>query len=681
MLKPMSKLSALNSLPREARDTLFLLVVIAWVLLPQTSTLPLWCSTMACGVLVWRGWLAWHSRPLPGRWWLLGVLALAMAGTWFSHRSLLGREPGITLIVVLLALKTLELRAKRDAFVVFFLGFFTMLTNFLNSQALLTAAAMLLGLLGLLTALVNAHMPVGKPPLMQAARTAGMMALLGAPVMAVLFVLFPRVGPLWGMPGEQPGAKTGLSASMRVGAMARLVLDEGIAMRIQFDGEMPPTHDLYFRGPVLGGFDGKEWKPIQQWQRSAYSLASRPEMRGDPVNYTVTQEISNRPWLTLLEMAPDAPKIPNFELTQTADMQWLSDRPFSEIIRFKASSYPIHRHGPTQMTPALQAFVDMPPGFNPRTVQWAADLRQDPRYANASTNVWIDVALQRLRTSGYIYTLDPGEFGLHTADEFWFDKKEGFCEHIASSFVILMRALNIPARIVTGYQGGELNALDGYWVVRQSDAHAWAEVWQAGLGWTRVDPTGAVAPGRVGNAQRLAIPKGVMASALGTLSPDMLNAVRAAWDAVNNRWNQWVLNYGKGQQFDLLKNLGFSSPSWADLGYVIAALISVASLGAAGWALWERRQHDPWLRLLGQARRRLEKSGLTVPEHLPPRQIGQVVTDKFGPEAEALRDWLLAMERLRYAPQPTPSHPSNVLQLRQLQQQLRTLTWPTPSSS
>ncbi len=669
----MLNLANLKHLPREARDTLFLLLVIAWILLPQFGSLPPWCSAMACGVLGWRAWLAWHSKPLPGRWWLLGILALALAGTWFSHRTLLGREAGITLIVVLLALKTLELRAKRDAFVVFFLGFFTILTSFLSSQALLTAVAMLVGLLGLLTALVNAHMPVGKPPLMQAARTASTMALLGAPLMATLFVLFPRVGPLWGMPGDQAGGRTGLSASMKVGALARLVLDEGIAMRIQFEGDMPPTHDLYFRGPVLGGFDGAEWKPIQQWQRGAYNLESHPETRGDAVNYTVTQEVSNRPWLTLMELTPEPPKLATFELTRTSDMQWLSDRPFSEIVRFKASSYPTHRHGPLQRVPALQSFVDMPPGFNPRTVQWAADLRLDPRYANASNQVWIDLALERLRSGGYVYTLDPGVYGQHSADEFWFDKKEGFCEHIASSFVILMRALNVPARIVTGYQGGERNALDGYWVVRQSDAHAWAEVWQPGLGWTRVDPTGAVSPTRVGNAQRLTTPPGVMASALGTLSPDMLNAMRAAWDAVNNRWNQWVLNYGKGQQFDLLKNLGFDTPSWTDLGYVIAALISILSLIATGWAMWERRQHDPWLRLLGQARHRLDKLGLPTPTHLTPRQIGQAATEQFGPSAKSLCNWLLDMERLRYAAPPTSGHTQA---LRQLARQLHALPWP-----
>ena len=662
----------LRHLPRDTRDTLFLLTVIAWVLLPQFTVLPLWCAALACGVLAWRGWLAWGSRPLPGKWVLLGVLAVTLAATWFTHRTLLGREAGVTLIVVLLALKTLELRARRDAFVVFFLGFFTMLTNFLSSQSLLTAAAMLLALLGLLTALVNAHMPVGKPPLMQAARTAGTMALLGAPLMVVLFVLFPRIGPLWGMPGEQANARTGLSETMRVGTMARLVLDDAIAMRIQFEGEPPPTRDLYFRGPVLGGFDGREWRPITQWQRSAFNLNARPQVAGEAVRYTVTQEATNRPWITPLEFTPDAPVIEGHPLNRTGDLQWLTERPFTNLVRFQAVSYPTFRHGPLTLEGGLQAFVDLPPNSNPRTVAWANELRADPRYANASHNVWIEVALQRLRTGSYIYTLDPGEFGIHTADEFWFDRKEGFCEHIASSFVILMRALNVPARVVTGYQGGERNALDGYWTVRQSDAHAWAEVWQPGMGWTRVDPTGAVSPGRIGNAQRLLAPTGIVGAALGTLSPDLMRSLREGLEAINNRWNQWVLNYGKGQQLDLLKNLGFSSPDWTDLGYVIAGLITIISLGAAGIALWERRQHDPWLRLLAQVRERLAKSGLTVPDHMPPRQIAIAALTHFGASAQSLHDWLLQMERWRYASGPAKAD------LSPLRAQLHTLHWPEP---
>ena len=220
-------LSLFTTLPRDSRDTLFLLAVIAWVVLPQVGNLPLWCAGLAAGVLLWRGWLAWRSRPLPSRWWLLALLAVTLAATWATHKTLLGRDAGVTLIVLLLALKTLELRARRDAFVVFFLGFFTMLSNFFFSQSLLTAAAMLIALLGLLTALVNAHMPVeNKAPLREAARIAGGMALLGAPIMAVLFVLFPRMAPLWGMPSDPSKGRSGLSAEMSIGNIASLVLDE-----------------------------------------------------------------------------------------------------------------------------------------------------------------------------------------------------------------------------------------------------------------------------------------------------------------------------------------------------------------------------------------------------------------------------------------------------------------------
>ena len=226
----------LQHLPRDTRDTLFLLAVIAWIVAPQVPHLPLWCSALTGLILLWRASIAWRGHALPSRWWLFALLTAAAAATYFSHRTLLGHDAGTTFIVVLLALKTLELRAQRDAFVVFFLGFFTLLSNFFFSQSLITALVMLLGLLGLLTALVNSHMPVGKPPLLLAAKTAAWMALLGTPIMLVLFMLFPRIAPLWGMPEDTSRGRSGLSAQMRVGTIASLALDDSIAMRIRFQG-------------------------------------------------------------------------------------------------------------------------------------------------------------------------------------------------------------------------------------------------------------------------------------------------------------------------------------------------------------------------------------------------------------------------------------------------------------
>ncbi len=667
-------LPTLKNLPRETRDTLFLLAVIAWVLLPQTAHLPLWCSAGAGAVLLWRGTLALRAGPLPGKLWLIALLGLTVAATYATHGTLLGRDAGVTLLAVLLTLKTLELRARRDAFVIFFLGFFCMLSNFFYSQSLLTAFSMVLGLLGLLTALVNAHMPAGKPPLLQAAKTAGFMALLGTPIMLVLFLLFPRMAPLWGMPGDTMNGRSGLSGSMEVGTLAKLALDDSVALRIRFEGEVPPQRDMYFRGPVLSSFDGRKWEPLPPWR---HALPASLEFAGPALNYEVTLEPTQRPWIFVLDASAERPALPAYHPVMQADLQWLTDRPVTELVRYKASSYLQFRHGPLQPMLGLHDFVELPPGFNPRTVALAAEIRRDPRYAQANAAALVQVALDRLRTGGYRYTLEPGVYGRNTADEFWFDRKEGFCEHIASSFVVLMRALDIPARIVTGYQGGELNPVDGFWTVRQSDAHAWTEVWQAGLGWVRVDPTSAVAPGRTGAAQRLSAPQGFASQVFGNLSPTLTAQLRAAWEAANNRWNQWVLNYSQNKQFDLLKNIGFDAPSWEDLSYLLIGIIVLASLAGGGWTLWERAQHDPWLRLLAQARKRLAQAGLDSTPATSPRQLALQVLARYGNSAQtqALHDWLLQLETQRYAASAaTP--PSQSQQLRRLRQQLRRLNWP-----
>jgi len=636
------------TLPRDARDTLFLLGVIALIVLPQVGNLPWWCLGLTGGVLAWRARLALHSAPLPGKWWRIALLALAIGATLAAHRTLLGRDAGVTMVVALLALKTLELRARRDAMVIFFLGFFAMLTNFFYSQSLLTAVAMLAALLGLLTALVNAHMPVGRPPLMQAARLAGLMALLGAPIMLALFVLFPRVAPLWGTPNDAMTGRSGLSGTMRVGTIAQLALDGSIAARVKFDGGVvPPRDTLYFRGPVLSRFDGREWRELNPFARAGEPLDLT--VQGEPVRYQMTLEASQRPWLITLDATPRAPDAPGVDMRQTADLLWVSTQPVRDLLRYRAESYTQFRSGPTQRVPALRSDLALPRGGNPRTAEWAAQLLADPTVAAGGTPALVRAVMQHLRTGGYEYTLEPGVYGDNTADEFWFDRKTGFCEHIASAFVVLMRAAGVPSRIVTGYQGGELNGVDNYWVIRQSDAHAWAEVWEEGRGWVRVDPTAAVSPGRVGAFQRLAPAPGVFAGAFDAMSPTLAQSLRAAWEAVNNGWNQWVLNYTQGRQLDLLKHIGFSAPSVQDLIAVLLGLVIATSLGAALWTLWERSQHDPWLRLLARARTQLRSAGIEINDATPPREMAAQLAQRHGASADAARDWLLRLEAQRYA--------------------------------
>ncbi len=675
------KLTSLTHLPRDTRDTLFLLAVIGGVVMPQFGSLPLWCTLLTLGVLLWRGRIALTGRPLPSRWWLLALLLVTLAATFFSHRTLLGREAGVTLIVVLLALKTLELRARRDALVIFFLSFFAMLTSFFQSQSLLTAAAMLVALLGLLTALINAHRPVGQPSLRESAWLAGKMALLGAPVMLALFLLFPRFAPLWGLPTDAMTGRSGLSGTMKIGAIAELVLDDRVAMRVRFESAQPPPQSaLYFRGPVLSRFDGSEWTAVESMFSSSLASTGPQDLQvsGPPVRYEVTLEPNSRPWLLTLDATPTAPQLPSPRRAhQTADLQWLAGSPITNLLRYSAESYPDFRYGLAEADSrprhGMGEYLRLPAGFNPRTLELAEQLRS--RIPDGKTEAIVQAALERLRTGGYQYTLEPGVTGRDSADEFWFDTKAGFCEHISSAFVILMRATGVPSRIVTGFQGGEINRVDGYWTVRNADAHAWAEVWLPDRGWVRIDPTAAVAPSRIGQLQRLRTPDGVMAGAIGAFSPTLLIQLRATWEALNNGWNQWVLNYTQDRQLDLLKNLGFENPSWEDLGKVLAGLLVLAALGGAGWTLWERGQHDPWLRLLAQARKRLAQAGIETPPYASPRELARLASTskQLAPSLQApLLEWLLALERVRYAPggEPKPG------QLAKLQRQFKQITWP-----
>ncbi len=649
-----------SKLPRETRDTWFLLAVIAWTVLPHASHLPAWAIALTAVVLAWRARLALVNAALPGRWWLIGVLVMAIGLTFFSYRTLLGKEPGVTLAVALMALKTLELRARRDAFVVFFLGFFIILTHFFYSQSLLVAAAMLVSVWGLLTAVVLAHMPVGQPSLRQAGGLALRTALLGAPVMALLFVLFPRIGPLWGVP--QDGiSKTGLSNTMKMGSVAEVASDDSIAMRLRFEGAVPSPADMYFRGPVLTRFDGTEWRPLGPPVAIPTNVARLPDLKtsGPPIRYQVTLEPLRLASLPLLEATTAVQPAEGYRISPRDDLQWLADRPLYERARFDAVAQTRFVLGAPRRNGELQESLELPPGFNPRTIAWARDFYVQPGNRGASPNVLAQAVLGRIRGGGYSYTLSPGGYGRDAIDEFWLDRKEGFCEHFAAAFVVVMRAMNVPARVVTGYQGTDPVPTDGFYIVRQSSAHAWAEYWQPGTGWVRADPTGAVAPDRIGRSRRLAPQPGFVADAFDTMSPELLAQLRSGWEAVNNRWNQWVLNYTRGAQLDVLKSLGFSSPGWEDLALLLAGSLSTLALAGAAWTWIDRHRTDPWLRQLERMKKALRALGIAAAAHEAPRTLAERVRARFGPASqggEALAKMLDALEAQRYgraaAPRP-----------------------------
>lgn len=659
-----------RNLPRDARDTLVLLVVVAWTLLPHAWHLPLWCIGLTTGLLLWRAWLAWTSRPLPHTIVRTAMLALAVGLTWWSFGSVIGKDPGVTLLVMLVVIKTLELRARRDALVIFFLGFFLIITNFFYSQSLLVALAMLLAVWGLLTALVLANIQAGRPSLREAGGIAASMAAWSLPVMVVLFFVFPRLGPLWG--GDQgQRASTGLSNTLRMGAIAELVQNDQIAFRVKFDGPAPPPASLYFRGPVLTVFDGREW---QRARTGDMPPAHALRVGGTRFEYEMALEPSNAPVLPMLEWTShveghaatnlepalrdamplgtiasrlnDAPRLRH-------DGQWTTDRPVTERLQFRALAHAQATLGPTRVDASLAEHLTLPGGANPRTAAWALQLLEaEPLLKQQGVEGIVQRLLTHIR-EGYSYTTAPGVYGdargRGAVDEFWLDRREGFCEHFATAMVVVLRNMGIPSRVVTGYQGADPTLQDGWHVVRQLNAHAWVEVWQPNQGWRRVDPTAAVAPERIQQGQTMRPAPGLMGSMLGSIDPALWPRLQGVWETTQLRWNQWIVQYSRGQQFDLLKTLGVAQPDWSHLVYSVIILLTSASLGGALWAWWERRRRDPWERLQSEMRERLHRVGIEALPHESPRTLATRVRLAWGDGAAPVVDLLMQLERTRYA--------------------------------
>jgi transglutaminase-like putative cysteine protease len=640
-------------LSREQQDTLFLLAVIALVVVPHFEHLPVWAVALSTAVLLWRAWLTVKLKPLPRRWALIVLLVACVAGTWLTFRTIAGRDAGVTLLLMLLALKTLELKARRDAMVIFFLGFFAVLTHFLFSQSLLSAALMIAAVVGLLAALIGAHMPVGWPSIASRLRLAGRMLLLGTPLAAALFAFFPRMaGPLWGMP-DQRGATTGLSDSMSVGNIAELALNDAVAMSVRFDGAAPNPNQLYFRGPVLSRFDGITWTPFVTGFAARAQSGADIRIQGPAVNYEVTLEPVQRPWLFGIEVMNEAPALANQTVILTRAQQLITSRAVNERVQYRMQSYPQAQIGPFQESNTLREYIALPASYNPRTLAYAMELRRDPRFASADATTLSRHLLSEIRRQPFTYTLAPGLYGRDSVDEFWFDRREGFCEHFAQAYVVLMRALDVPARVVTGYQGAELNAFDGSYTVRQSHAHAWAEYWQEGMGWVRADPTAAVAPERINNLSNLNAQRGLFGVAiLAPINATWLQRARQAWDAINNSWNKWVLSYNSTRQLDLLKELGIEDPDWQKLASLLLLAAAGALLLGAAWAMWDRQawlaRRDPWMRLYRAGAAHLSRHGIKVLANDAPRTLGhKSLTLAHG---EQWQQWWLTLERLRYAP-------------------------------
>jgi protein-glutamine gamma-glutamyltransferase len=665
-------------LSREGRDTLWLLAVLTLIMGLHAPRLPWWANAGAAIAVCWRARLAWRDGPLPPRWILLVGLAISMGLTVFTFHTLFGREAGVTLVTLLASLKTLELRARRDAFVVTSLGFFLILTQFLYSQGPVIALLMLGAFIGLLTSLVLAQRPLGRPSILSAMGMGCRSMLMGLPVMLALYLLFPRLGPLWSVPADAQ-RQTGLSDRIELGRLADMALDDTVAMRLRFDGPPPPKPDLYFRGPVLEVFDGRTWSAHPTLTRHGAQMADEPIRQltvpgtglfQPSLTYQATLEPTRTEALPLLEGTVSAslnPPATEPRLYQR-DLGWKVAGALNERVQLRAEALRRFASGDPVHPPPPERALQLPAGSNPRTLAWAQAWRHAQGLDKADGISLTRALLDHIRTQQFRYSLtpeggDPDEAtseALHPIDRFWLDRRVGFCEHFATSYVFILRSWGIPSRVVTGYQGAELNPVDGLYVVRNSDAHAWAEIWLPGQGWLRVDPTAAVAPERIerprsslAQAQRLAGP-------LSALNPAMWTQLRDVLEAGNHRWNTWVLQYSRNRQLDLLRQMGVDSPDWTDLLRWCAAILMACSLAGLGWLWWSRprRAHSAWTGPMTRVHRALQGLGIPPPPTpMPATALAWIeavaqhgTTSGNAAHAATLTSALRELDHLRYGP-------------------------------
>lgn len=549
------------------------LAALAFAIAPHVQYLPAWITAtfFACAAARWQ--MERQRWRLPPAWARILLSLLCFIGVFASFDyTISGVGPGSALLAVMAALKLLETRQRRDQFVLLFISIFLIMASLLREQYVWSLPYLVAGLGLTMTAWLR--MSSTAPESARASFGAsGRLLLYAAPLALAMWILFPRIAaPFWAVPIDTSAATAGLNDRMSPGDISSLSLSDAVAFRVEFDDAPPAPAQLYWRGLVLDRFNGRTWTGRDPAPGGA---RDRLEVYGEPVRYEITMEPTRQRWVYALDI-PYGSTLEDGFLAQ--QHQLASTQPMDQRVVYSAVSYPQYRIEPVLAGWTKSWFLRLPEDRNPRT----AELARAMRFAAGSDRQFIENVLRKFHGQDFYYTLEPPALGANPVDEFLFETRRGFCEHYASAFAVMMRAAGLPARIVLGYQGGEINPIGQYMIVRQSDAHAWTEVWLDGRGWERFDPTAAVAPERIESGMSGAALAGIGAR-WGLDAPSrLLHRLGLTWDAFNARWNDWVLGYGPGKQSAFLQALGMDRPDWRKmmlaLTGVLAILVTVVSL-------------------------------------------------------------------------------------------------------
>lgn len=618
----------------------WLLIAQALVIVPFALHIPVSLIVLWLVCTFWRIQIFQMRVRMPGTWVKAGLLVGTAGGIFLARGSLVGLDAGAALLIAAFILKMLEMQTRRDALVLIFLGFFCVAVGYLFEDAMLWGLFTLLPIATLLAALIGLQQSTVSSKPASTLMLSVKLLLQAVPLMLLLFLFFPRLDPLWSLP--QPGNKalTGLSDSMAPGDIAELSKSAALVFRASFEGPTPPRNLQYWRGLTLEQFDGRRWS-----QSSRAQVPDAPDWhrQGEQLSYSVVMEPTGKPWLMTLDVG----EVELAGVRQMSDFRWQRRRPIEQSMLYSVNAWPDAVRETVLSEGGRMQNLQLPAKGNPEAREFAADLHR--RYGKP--DALVDALLSYFTEQPFHYTLKPPALGPNSIDDFLFGSRAGFCAHYAGAMTYVLRAAGIPARVVAGYQGGELNPDGNYISVRQFDAHAWVEYWQPGIGWRSVDPTAAVAPARIeqGLEQALAADEDFLAdspmSALRYRHLAWLNSIRLSWDNLNYGWQRWVLGYQGQQQLQVLGRWfsGFQAPVFAGGVVVILGLIAL-------WLFkpW-RRETDSQLRLFNAFERLLARHGLRRQPGEGPQAFAARAAQRFPAHADAIEGFAREFEAQRYA--------------------------------
>lgn len=543
----------LQQVPRNA--FVWIIICLFVLVAPHAARLPIWILALYAVAAIWRLQVHRGNWSCPTRLVKATLVLSGFFGVYATYGTFVGLEPTVALLLIAFALKLIELSYRKDAYVLLFLGYFICITQFLFSQDFLVTLWGLVSVTLLTTALVAIHRTGEQEFRFGTIRVASAMLLQAMPLMIILFFLFPRFGPLWTVPMKNHTAKTGMSDFMKPGDVASLSQSADVAFRVKFDGDIPDKSALYWRGLVFSRIEEGAWSAL-----GFYDLPPnqrRPKevtISGDPLRYSIIMEPTQQRWLFGLKYARSETQA----VIQTSNFLLFSPFPIETDFMYTVNSWTNVVVDDVLSDWRRKTETRLPRTGDARTRKLSVELR-----AEAGTDeAFVGLVLDKFRREPYVYTLRPDLLSDQDAiDEFLFESMRGFCEHYASAFVFMMRAAGVPARVVAGYQGGEINPINKTVIVHQFDAHAWAEVWLASRGWVRVDPTAAVSPQRIEFGLEEAVESEGSFLSTVLLSPQRyrripaLNALRLRYDALTYQWQTWVVGFDNERQFDLLRRV------------------------------------------------------------------------------------------------------------------------------